>query len=828
MLRRVESVKGEGLRVERAPPGGRVFGTYRVKRKGSAPRPYGVLLSGNHGIEASCSCPDYGRSTLRFCKHIAAVLVHWSRQGKLKRQFLHAYGIRRPHLAWRPPLALTAPADPLLGLELRFPERQGTPSGRRTASLPKAISALFPVVDGRQRRLSDLPPRTDPAGRRRYLEGLMKGIKSAGAQLYTDTAVPALLEREMGKVRWPAVSPGYKPEFVRTLARLRQKLYPYQKEGVLRALAQGRFLLGDDMGLGKTTQAIAWSEALLDSGAARRILVICPNSLKAQWRQEWELVSGRAVSVVEGLPEDRQRLYRSRATVLIVNYELTWRDMDELLKLSPDAVILDEAQRIKNYASQTARQVKRLRPPFRLVLTGTPMENRVQEFVSLMDWVDEDAMGPLWRLDVDLSMEGSVAGAPRGVQGLGLVRQMAAPYFLRRRRDEVLAQLPPRTDTLLPVEVTDEQMAIHDDLGAKAVRLMKILEHRPLTPEEHLRLMSYLTRMRIVSNGLAQYDFEGIWPTLAADGRPATRVERLCSPKLGAFRTLIEGLLEDPTRKLVIFSQWQRMLRLSHWAVADLLRDAGAEAVFFTGAQDSRKRTEHIVRFHDDPRVRLFFATDAGGVGLNLQRAATVCINLELPWNPAVLEQRIGRIYRIGQELPIQVFNLVTERTIEERITALVGNKRAVFDALFDGTSDSVVFDEKGGFYRQVRHVMEDMGIGAEETEGDGAGEREDAAGQDGDDVIDLEVQKHAPEPRPSGSPTVDRAARAAGAAAPIAAAGRPAAVSQTAVAAAFRSIKVDRTPDGRVRVEAEGEGAKLLAEVFAGMAALFQGAAES
>ncbi|MCC6644578.1 MAG: SWF/SNF helicase family protein, partial [Polyangiaceae bacterium] len=141
--------------------------------------------------------------------------------------------------------------------------------------------------------------------------------------------------------------------------------------------------------------------------------------------------------------------------------------------------------------------------------------------------------------------------------------------------------------------------------------------------------------------------------------------------------------------------------------MGDLLEESGTRALFFTGAEGPLQRTQAIVEFHDDPGARVLFLTDAGGVGLNLQRAASACINLELPWNPAVLEQRIGRIYRLGQKKPIDVFNLVSEESIEGRIAALVGAKQAVFAGLFDGTSDVVRFDAASTLMGRVRALVD-------------------------------------------------------------------------------------------------------------------------
>ena len=177
--------------------------------------------------------------------------------------------------------------------------------------------------------------------------------------------------------------------------------------------------------------------------------------------------------------------------------------------------------------------------------------------------------------------------------------------------------------------------------------------------------MSLLTTQRIISNGLAQLQFEEVWPAIRACAPEESVLKGLSAPKLLELRQLVRQLVLDQGRKVVIFSQWRRMLRLAHWAVGDLLAEQDLRAGFFTGAEGQKRRTQNIVEFHDDPDFRILFASDAGGVGLNLQRAANCVINLELPWNPAVLEQRIGRIYRLGQKQPIDVYNLVCEQGIE-------------------------------------------------------------------------------------------------------------------------------------------------------------------
>jgi SNF2 family DNA or RNA helicase len=378
--------------------------------------------------------------------------------------------------------------------------------------------------------------------------------------------------------------------------------------------------------------------------------------------------------------------------------------------------------------------------------------------------------------------------------------------MVRRVRHEVLSQLPARTDTRIPVEMTAEQIDEHDALSVPIAQILGRAKRRPLTHSEFLRLMTLLTTQRIIANGLAQLRFEETWPDLSRIERPTESTLRgLASPKLVELRELITQLTLVQGRKVVVFSQWRRMLRLAHWATRDQLAREGVKAAFFTGQEGQKRRTQNIVDFHDDPACRVLFATDAGGVGLNLQRAASACVNIELPWNPAVLEQRIGRIYRLGQRRPIDVYNLVSEPGIESRIADLVGSKKALFAGLFDGTSDEVTFERSGSFLSRIERIIapvispasarEDVSI----PEDDGAEREIEAVVAAGDESRDVAIPTAtAPEPP-------DRAAT---------------------IPHLFAGLTVQRTASGGLVIEAPPESASALAALFSGMAQLLQAVA--
>jgi superfamily II DNA or RNA helicase len=633
---------------------------------------------------ASCSCLDFGKAALGMCKHVLAVLARGVKPGRAS----------RPAVRWDPIRPLTGPGDYLARIWL---DRLGS-APPRVRELFQAAPAACPID----------PIRIAGLRRAETIECLLDACRRDPS--LAEPAVVPLLEREQESLRRGRTASKAR-ELDAVLRGLKRPLFPYQRAGVARFLATGRLLLADDMGLGKTAQAIASCHALFALREVRRVLIVVPAPLKAQWEREWRMFTDLPIAQVEGTPEQRASIYRGCSRgALIANYEQLLRDLPLVQKWTPELAILDEAQRIKNWSTKTALVVKQIDARWRLVLTGTPMENRLDELRSIMDWVDEHALEPGWRLASwhAVYAEGEDGRAETvGARNLDTLRARLAPHMLRRVRKEVLAQLPPRRDVRVPVQLTAEQQAAHENLDQPIAKLVSRARNRPLTQGEFLQLMKLLTQQRMICNALVLPDFPAVWPTLEpAARRPQPLLSALGSPKLLELRERIADLVITQERKVVVFSQWRRMLELGAWACGDVLARAGVRAMFFTGQESARRRTSNIIAFHDDPAARVLFATDAGGVGLNLQRAASCCINLELPWNPAVLEQRIGRIYRLGQDQPVEVYNLVAETGIEARIAHVVGDKRALFDGLFDGTSDEVLFDSSGSFLTRMHELV--------------------------------------------------------------------------------------------------------------------------
>jgi superfamily II DNA or RNA helicase len=837
VLRRLESGRRDGLRVAARPAEGRALGPYATRRQGAGDRPYRTVVSGVDPIEARCDCPDFLKNSLGVCKHTLVVLERLYTRPRVLRQARseqeEAHRSPPAGLRWDPIRPMTGAGDWLERVAWFAPPGPGSKrAGAR-------VSAWFHPGEGDGLVLKKTYI-DDPVRRLELVADLLKLAGPAARSLRHDPALHALLTGERRRLQWvvgQALSP---TERRAALKGLKRTLYPYQREGVERFLAAGRLLLADDMGLGKTAQAIASVDTLWRAGRVRRGLVIAPASLKPQWAREWVAFSDLPARVVDGTPAERQAVYEgNKSGLFIINYEQLIRDLEMIRRWGPDVVVLDEAQRIKNWATKTALSVKGLSPPYRLVLTGTPMENRIEELASVVEWVDDMALEPKWRLGAAHAVRADGRREVTGVRHLDTLRQRLRPCMVRRVRQDVLDQLPPRTDVRVPVELTEPQREEHDALNQPIASILQRAKTRPLTQAEFLRLMSLLTTQRIISNGVAQLRFEEVWPAVRGCAPEESVIMGLSAPKLLELRQLVRQLVLGQGRKAVVFSQWRRMLALAHWAVADLLAGDGLRAGFFTGAEGQRRRTQNIVEFHDDPAFRVLFASDAGGVGLNLQHAANCVINLELPWNPAVLEQRIGRVYRLGQRLPIDVYNLVTEEGIESRIAGLVGSKQAFFKGLFDGDSDAVRFDQSGSFLSRVEALYE--GIKATPPAGDESEpEPEPAAVADDDDLDDelndpfeplIDAADESDDAAPAPLPPSNGAAAAGpppdGEPAPTPAEPvQAAAPTGGEVRRLFTQLRVRRETDGRVVIEAPAEAASALSALFEGMAAMLQSVA--
>ncbi|MFI5309113.1 MAG: DEAD/DEAH box helicase, partial [Polyangiales bacterium] len=540
LWRRHGFAERDGVRIAQRPGGGHTLGSYRVARgkragvRGSKDLPYETALLAVAPLSMSCGCADFVRSSLGLCKHALVVLQALEASGALVRaEKERTNGSRRGRLSWSPVHPLTGPGDRLARLAFiaggRAIELEGFSRGRPLAT----------VLDAPKRRLA-------------LITALERAL--VRNRLEAEPAVVTLLAEERARAERRVEAQGHATTATKKLTSLRRKLYSYQREGVQRFFDTGRLLLADDMGLGKTTQAIAACHALLEARRVRKGLLIVPAALKSQWKREWDATSDVPLTIVDGSPAARAELYeRTKRGFLVIGYEQLLRDFAAVQRFAPELVVLDEAQRIKNWATKSAAYVKALAPRYRLVLTGTPMENRFEELASIMDFVDDVALEPKWRIVPWHSLSGTDGGrSVAGVRNLDTLRERLSSVMLRRVRKDVLRQLPSRTDTRVPVEMTPAQQLEHDELRHPIAALLGQAARRPLMQAEFLRLMQLLTTQRMICNGLAQIHFEDEWPRCERAARPTPALlESLCAPKLSVLRGLCEQVVLGQGRKAV-------------------------------------------------------------------------------------------------------------------------------------------------------------------------------------------------------------------------------------------------------------------------------------
>lgn len=463
---------------------------------------------------------------------------------------------------------------------------------------------------------------------------------------------------------------------------LKVSLYSYQKKGAIFAARSGRSIIADEMGLGKTLEAIAACEILARLVGIQRVLVVCPASLKHQWKDEIEKFTGRTAMVIEGILSSRTLLYETETFFKIVNYDVVFRDQEFIRRWSPDLIILDEAQRIKNWKTRAAQSIKKLESPYAIVLTGTPLENRLEELHSIVEFVDRFQLGPRFRFLHEHQVTDE-AGMVVGYKGLGKINQTLSTILIRRTKREVLPELPERLEKNFFVDMTREQMDYHEENRERVARIVAKWRRAHFLSETDQRiLMMSLQNMRMSCNSTYLLDKE------TDHGH-----------KCDELMDLLHDIFEEPEAKAVVFSQWLG----THELIIRRLGGNGWNYAYLHGGVPSFKRKDLVKRFREDPDCRLFLSTEVGGVGMNLQNASVV-INMDLPWNPAMLEQRIGRVHRLGQHRPVRVVNFIASGAIEHGMLSLLSFKKSLFAGVLDGGQDEVFL---GG--SRLKHFMESV-----------------------------------------------------------------------------------------------------------------------
>ena len=533
-------------------------------------------------------------------------------------------------------------------------------------------SRFVPVGDGDfvslsasfRRQLEDLRSLAAPSGKRRLrihglsalsLQDFFEGTQLAADEEWAD------LRRRFREAR------AFEPRIPGTL---QAELRPYQEDGFRWLARLGRWgagaCLADDMGLGKTVQALA---LLLDRATSGPALVVAPTSVVDNWLDEARRfaptlnvraytgpVSSRAPRL-DGLgPLD----------LVVTTYGLLHIDIEALSSIDWDTVVLDEAQAIRNPATKRARAARKLQAAFRVVTTGTPIQNNLVDLYSLFAFLNPGMLGSQKHFRENFTLPAGRNGDPAARMRL---RRLISPFVLRRVKADVLDDLPPRTEVTLHVEMSAEEAALYEALRQRAMEDLEALAqgHGPagedtMQGKGRLQVLAHLTRLRLACCN----------PRLVQpDGPP--------SSKMRTFAATLEELRQG-RHKVLVFSQFVRHLKL----IEAHLAEEGIPYQYLDGSTPAKVRSKRIAAFQAGEGDAFLISLKAGGVGLNLT-AADYVIHMDPWWNPAAEDQASDRAHRIGQTRPVTIYRLVTKGTIEEQIVELHRGKRELADRLLEG-----------------------------------------------------------------------------------------------------------------------------------------------
>ena len=623
---------------------------------------YKVALRSRDNSLNFCSCPDFKTNQLGTCKHIESVRMQLSRKRGIRQLLdkvpMHPYSSLYVSYLGKRKLKLRIGTDNKKEFEKW--------AGKYFDQEHNLLTAAYFQIEQLLKEAYDIDP---------------------SFRCYEDALQMIVTGRDEARRQSQVEKQGI--NLLKDLVSV--SLFPYQEEGILFATRCGRSILADDMGLGKTVQAIAWAMLMSKQWKTQKALIICPTSLKYQWKAEIKKFTGSTVTVIEGNHLTRKSLYENDESYFkIVSYHMAGNDWDLINKMQSDIVILDEAQRIKNWKAKISQNIKRIRSPYALVLTGTPIENNIEELYSLVQYINPLLLGSLHHFLMKHQVKDGHSGKVTGYTGLNEIGRQLSGLLLRRTKKEVLKQLPGRMDKNLFVPLTPVQAEMHEEYKDIVARLVhKWRRFGFLNEQDRQRLLNNLNLMRMVCDSTYIIDQQTNHQT-----------------KLDELFNILDELLAMEDEKVVIFSQWERMTRL----IAQGLEKRKVRFEYLHGGIPGKNRERLFTNFTNDPACKVFLSTDAGGVGLNLQTASNL-INMDIPWNPAVLEQRIGRIHRMGQKKSISVTNLIAQGTIEHRLLSVLQFKTSIAAGILDNGEDSIFLgdDRFKQFMQSVESITREM-----------------------------------------------------------------------------------------------------------------------
>lgn len=486
-------------------------------------------------------------------------------------------------------------------------------------------------------------------------------------------------------------------------------LFGYQKKGI-DFLSSGDFrILGDDMGLGKTIMSIGACVYLRkEDGLKQKVLIICPSSLKEQWKREIKKWIGEDSVIIDGDSTKRDRLIDVDSRWFIVNYEKLLRDK-KIFQKKWDVVICDECSRVKNIKSKVWKMISYIDSKRKWGLSGTPIVNNVMDLYGICECLHRGFFGLNWweYRERYCLLEKRWMGdrswiEVRGYKNLDILKEEINSIFLRRKKSDkdILVEIGKEFGGKLVVnnyrsELSSVEKKVYEELR-------EIVKEKISRGEKDLNLGEIVLLKEICDDVrlIVRSESPTAWEIGSKLGIDDNYVEchKLENNKLNVLKDILKDM---EVRKIVIFTQFKKMAEI----LKTELEKEDYGTILFTGGLDSKEREKIINEFNLKDDIQILISTDAGGYGLNLQ-VADVVINYDLPWTIATIQQRIGRVYRLGQQRIVNVINIVSTGTIEEHILDILTTKKKLIDTIVEGKElDEInreqvlkyLFDEKNG-----------------------------------------------------------------------------------------------------------------------------------
>jgi len=429
-------------------------------------------------------------------------------------------------------------------------------------------------------------------------------------------------------------------------------LFDYQKLGVNFLEVTKSSILGDEPGTGKSLQSLTCTEI----NDMKKVLIVCPSSLKLNWRDEiikWLKIKEEQIVIIDGPKKKRDIAWNQEEKFFIMNYELLLKDIDEIKKIYWDVIIADEATRISNPRAKQAQAIKKIPAKRKYALTGTPLNNSIQDIWSILDFCQPKLLGSYWHF-IDKYCVKDFFGNVSGYKNLGELKEMIQQYMIRRPKSEVLKELPELMYENIYVEFTTKERQIYNALKEEIIAELK--ENEVLAFSNLKNALVKMVRLKQATGSLELISNYTI------------------SSKIFILKELLKDILHDDS-KVLIYTQFAEMAKILERELNEY------KPLLIIGEVDLKQRNANIIKFTDKDENKVMILTEAGNYGLNLQRAKYM-IHYDLPWSISKIEQREGRAHRQGQTNKVTVFNLLVQDSIDEYILKILQRKQNMSEGM--------------------------------------------------------------------------------------------------------------------------------------------------